>query len=119
MKTNGKEISLEETRVHWCQLVAQGHPLLNPVFIKTSCEQVVQQAHRLSVQYKVNFKDTSLFLLMRSRAWIISGLPVGQVVSRLPKNLRDLGALVISEGGKDGQPLSREDLRRSALTPGG
>lgn len=106
-------ITLEEAMADWRRVAMTCQPDANADFVRVVCENVVNRARLLSGLADLRFPDVAAFLLLRSRAWILGGLPVGDLIDRLPQTLGDLGMMKLAEGGEDGEPLSVVELQRA------
>lgn len=96
----------------WKATVVASHPGVSQDYAATLCDEVVKRAQLLSESSYLRTWDVAEFLLDRTRFWILDGLPLDKIGPRLPKTLADLGALKIAEGGRDGGPLSVNELKQ-------
>ncbi len=103
-------VRLEEAMADWRQAVIGAQPLVNADYIRTVCEEIVRRAEIIARENPVRFEDVAGFLLTRSRAWVLGGLPVQKIGEKMPKNLHDLGMLKLAEGGQDGGPINAAQL---------
>lgn len=110
-------VSLEEAMADWRQVVITSQPAANPDFVRATCDEIVNRARMLSTTSNLNFPEVAAFLLTRSRAWVLGGLPVNNVMAKIPKTLGDLGLMKIAEGGQHGEPLSTADLKSALARP--
>lgn len=96
----------------WRQAVLVMRPMANADFVRQLCEDIVKRAHLLSEQSRLRFVDVAIFLLDRSRAWVIEGLPLDQIGGKMPKTLSELGMMKLAEGSvvNKGQPLTPDEL---------
>lgn len=112
-----KLVSLEEAMADWRRVALTCQPHLNADYIRTVCEEIVRRAQILAETSPLEFGKVAAFLLTRTRAWVLGGLPVGDIGGKLPKTLGDLGMMKIAEGGEDGEPLSGDELKRALKGP--
>ena len=105
---------LERRMAQWRRIAAIGHPATSADYIRTVCEEIVRRAEILSTLWAVDFKTVAVFLLERSEAWVMAGLPIEQIGRKLPKNLTDLGIMKLSEGSDQtpGAPLTGAELKQ-------
>lgn len=109
--------TLEEATADWRRVVIGAQPTANADYVRTVCEEIVRRAEVISREAPVAFPEVAGFLLMRTRAWVLGGLPVTKIGAKLPKNLSDLGMLKLAEGGRDGGPLSEAELKQAMQRP--
>lgn len=109
--------TLEEAMADWRRVACMMQPGVNADYVRTVCEEIVNRARILSTQSVLNFPEVAAFLLTRSRAWVLAGLPVNKIGGKLPKTLGDLGMMKIAEGGQNGEPLSVENLKQALALP--
>lgn len=102
---------LEDAMADWRQVAITCQPTANADYVRTVCEEIVRRARILSEQSVLNFPQVAGFLLTRSRAWVIGGLPVAKIGEKLPKTLDDLGMLKLAEGSDHGGPLDGKELK--------
>lgn len=105
--------TLEEAMADWRQVAITCQPTANADYVRTVCEEIVRRARLLSESSALRFPEVAGFLLTRSRAWVIGGLPVQKIGEKLPKTLGDLGMLKLAEGNDQGGPLDGEELKRA------
>lgn len=110
-------IPLNEAMQDWRRVVHHAQPMTNADYVRTVCEEIVRRAQLLSTNSRLNFPEVAAFLLMRSRAWVLGGLPVQKIGEKLPKTLGDLGMMKIAEGGANGEPLSVNELKSALARP--
>lgn len=103
--------TLEEAMADWRQVAITCQPTANADYVRTVCEEIVRRARLLSEQSALRFPEVAGFLLTRSRAWVIGGLPVQKIGEKLPKTLGDLGMLKLAEGNDTGGPLDGAELK--------
>lgn len=101
----------------WRRVALTGAPAANPDYVRTVCEEIVRRAKMLSDHNRLNFSEVAAFLLTRTRAWLLGGLPIQKIGEKLPKTLGDLGMLKIAEGGANGEPLALNDLKAAIARP--
>lgn len=97
------------------QVAVACQPHLSGDYIRTVSEEIVRRAKVIGEAHPVDFHGVALFLLERSTSWVSGGLPVAKIGEKLPKDLSSLGMMKIAEGGKDGQPMTREELAAVGL----
>lgn len=104
---------LEKRMELWRRTAVIGNPTANGDYIRTVCEEIVRRAQILSRQSPLNFLDVAVFLLDRSEAWVMGGLPINEIGKKMPKNLTDLGTLKLTEGSAErpGGPLTAKELK--------
>lgn len=110
-------VRLEEAMADWRRVVCTTQPGVNADYVRTVCEEIVRRAKILAETNPIRFEDVAAFLLTRSRAWVLGGMPVNRIGHKLPKTLGDLGMMKIAEGGQNGEPLSVEDLKIALARP--
>lgn len=110
-------VSLEDAMADWRRAVHGADPQAPEALVRTVCEEVVHRAHILAEGNRLNRAEVAAFLLTRSRQWVLGGLPVTGIATKLPKTLGDLGMLKITEGGKDGEPLDTATLKMALAAP--
>ena len=103
-------VRLEEAMSDWRMTAIGAQPMTNADYIRTVCEEIVRRAEILARESTLRFEDVAGFLLTRSRAWVLGGLPITKIGEKLPKTLTDLGMLKLAEGGKDGGPLTAAEI---------
>ena len=108
-----EKVRLEDAMADWRRTVIACQPTANANYVRTVCEEIVRRAQIISQQSAVQFAPVAGFLLTRTRAWVLGGLPVSKIGEKMPKNLTDLGMLKIAEGGPAGGPLTDSDLKAS------
>lgn len=106
-------VSLEEAMADWRRVALTCQPHLNADYVRTVCEEIVRRAEHLSTTSHLEFGKVAAFLLTRSRSWVLGGLPVGEIGGKMPKTLDDLGMMKIAEGGQEGQPLTKAELKKA------
>lgn len=113
-----KEVTiLEEAMADWRQVAVTTNPTVNADYIRTVCEEIVRRAEIIARESPVSFPEVAGFLLTRSRAWVLGGLPIQKIGEKMPKNLHDLGMLKLAEGGIDGGPLDAKDIKAAMARP--
>lgn len=97
----------------WRRFVSISNPLANGDHIRILADGIVFRAQQLAADYPVRFYDVALFLLERTQGWVMNGTPLDQIGPKLPKNLDDLGVLIMSEGSQEafGAPLSAKEMQ--------
>jgi hypothetical protein len=116
-KTAATLVTLEDAMADWRRVACTAQAAVNPDYVRTVCDEIVNRARMLSTTSKLNFPEVAGFLLTRSRAWILGGLPINQIGAKMPKTLGDLGLMKIAEGGVNGEPLPVEDLKSAMARP--
>ena len=102
---------LEDAMADWRQVAITCQPTANADYVRTVCEEIARRARLLSESSALRFPEVAGFLLTRSRAWVIGGLPVQKIGEKLPKTLGDLGMLKLAEGNDTGGPLDGDELK--------
>lgn len=110
-------VTLEQAMDDWRRVACQCQPAANADYVRTVCDEIVNRARMISMSSALNFPEVAAFLLTRSRAWILGGLPINNVGAKMPKTLGDLGMMKIAEGGAHGGPLSTADLKSALARP--
>lgn len=105
--------TLEEAMADWRHVAVTCQPTANADYVRTVCEEIVRRAQLLAETSALRFPEVAGFLLTRTRAWVLGGLPVGQIGAKLPKTLGDLGMMKLAEGGENGEPLSADELKKA------
>jgi hypothetical protein len=103
-------VRMEEAMSDWRMVAIRAQPMVNADYIRTVCEEIVRRAEILSRESTLRFEEVAGFLLTRTRAWVLGGLPVTKIGEKLPKNLHDLGMLKLAEGSITGGPLTDDDI---------
>lgn len=103
-------VKLEEAMANWRQVAITCQPLANADYVRTVCEEIVRRAQIISRENPVRFEDVAGFLLTRTRAWVLGGLPITSIGGKLPKTLHDLGMLKLAEGGPNGGPITPAEI---------
>lgn len=104
-------VRLEEAMSDWRMTAIGAQPMVNADYIRTVCEEIVRRAEILARESTLRFEDVAGFLLTRTRAWVLGGLPIPKIGEKLPKNLHDLGMLKLAEGGATGGPLTEAEIK--------
>ena len=104
-------VKMEEAMADWRQVAITCQPMANADYVRTVCEEIVRRAEIIARENPVRFEDVAGFLLTRTRAWVLGGLPITSIGAKLPKNLHDLGMLKLAEGGLTGGPLTDADIK--------
>ncbi len=107
-----EEIDLLSKMEHFRMVACRAEPMTNADYIRTVSEEIPRRAQILSQHWPIRFLDVAGFFLERAEAWILGGLPVNQIGHKLPKNLREIGILMMAEGSQQlsGLPLSSAEL---------
>lgn len=97
----------------WRRLAILGNPLVNADYIRVVADEIVKRAEILATLHPLNFYTVAVFLLERSAAWVMTGLPINEIGPKLPKNMTQLGVLKMSEGSdvNYGRALTAEELK--------
>ena len=102
-RKSGAMIKADEAMQDWRQAVYRARPNQNADHIRTVCNSIIVRARKLADESAIDFNEVAAFLLMKSRDWCLGGLPVGNVVAKLPTNLRELGIMKMAEDGDEVQ----------------
>lgn len=105
-------VTFEEAMNDWRRAVIGAQPVVNADFVRETCVLVVRRAKTLSETNRLNFPEVAAFLLTRSRDWVLGGLPVIKIAEKLPKDLSELGIMMMAEGGVNGSPLPASKLKQ-------
>lgn len=102
---NSAMIKADEAMQDWRQAVFRAQPHQNADHIRTVCNSIVVRARKLADDGRVNFNEVAAFLLTKSRNWCLGGLPVSNVVAKLPTNLSELGIMKMAEDNDEVQKV--------------
>lgn len=108
--------SLDEMMANWRQVVITSQPTANADYVRTVCEEIVRRAQIISQSGPVEFARIANFFLDRTQAWVLGGLPVSAIGAKLPKNLQELGFMVMQENVNPltGGPITPADLKHAS-----
>lgn len=111
-RATAEEAEIERKMEQFRRTACLAEPMTNADYIRTVSEEIVRRAQILGQHWPIRVLDVAAFFLERSEAWILSGTPVNQIGPKLPKNLNDIGLMMIAEGSQQlsGLPLTREEL---------
>lgn len=108
--------TLDNMMANWRHAVINCQPTANADYVRTVCEEIVRRAQIISQSGPVEFAKIAAFFLDRTRAWVLGGLPVSSIGAKLPKNLQELGFMVMQENVNPltGAPLTDTDLTNAS-----
>lgn len=107
-----EEAAVDLRMEQWRKTVCTIHPMASGDYIRTLSEEIVRRAVILSQHWPIRALDVAVFFLERTEAWVMGGLALNQIGHKLPKNLREIGIMMMAEGSPHmaGLPLTKEDL---------
>lgn len=105
-------VDLEVRMEAWRRFVLIANPMANADHVRKLAEDIVGRANVLSIHYPVRFYDVALFFLERTQGWVMNGIALDQIGGKMPKNLDELGVLMMTEGSQErfGGPLTAKEL---------
>lgn len=108
-------VVLDEKKVRWAMTIRQAHPTVDPAYLQTVSEEIVRRAHLIAMQHPgVDSLSVASFFLDRTLAWVIGGMAVPKIGPALPRNVKELGEMVLRERVN---PISGGRLTAADLQP--
>lgn len=117
---------LQEKQTRWANTIQLQHPTVDRVYLQTVSEEIIRRAEIISMQSPVESTAIASFFLDRTLAWVMAGMAVPKIGPALPRNLEELGEMILRErvnpltGGKltaaDLQPIKKGSRKKHVRT---
>ena len=119
-------LELDAKQTRWANTVLMLHPTADRVYLQTVAEEIVRRAALIAMQSPVESCEVASFFLDRTLAWVVGGMPVPKIGPALPRNVKELGEMILRErihphtGGKltaaDLQPITKGRRKKHVRT---